>query len=330
MQNFNDIQLNVAEREKLFGAIMLQAPSGAGKTVGALILAFGIVKAKFPDMPEEEVWTKIGVVDTEHRRSLVNVNMLKGDLKIGKFLHVPLSAPYSVERVTYAVGLVKQAGCEVCIIDSTSHIWEGSGGIQDYQQNLGGRFQDWRTANKDAYDPFVKLVTGQLHDMHIINTSRTKQEYAMSQGEDGRMGVQKLGMKPIQRDSLEYEFQIVFNINMDNIASVSKDNSGLFLGQEFKITTEQGRLIYEWLDEGKDIIAEREAEAARLEEQRLGLVTDIETQATNFELQDWLNGVIAHPFFGKPLANLDYDKLVTIRQQLQIQMEAKENESKNS
>lgn len=330
MQNFNDIQIGTAEREKLFGAIMFQAPSGGGKTVGALILAFGMMKAKYPELPEDEVWTKIGVVDTEHRRALVNVNMMKGETKIGKFLHVPLQAPFSVERITYAVGLVKQAGCEVCILDSTSHIWEGSGGIQDYQQNLGGRFQDWRTANKDVYEPFVQLVTGQLHDMHMICTSRTKQEHAMVVNEMGRTEVKKLGMKPIQRDSLEYEFQIVFNINMEQIASVSKDNSGLFLGMNETITENHGKLIYEWLDEGKDIIAEREAEAARLEEQRMGLVQDIAKQAEDFSLNDWLGGVLAHPFFGKPLEQLDYDKLVTIRQQLQIKMEETENAAKNS
>lgn len=330
MQNFNDIQIGTAEREKLFGAIMFQAPSGGGKTVGALILAYGMMKHKYPELAEADVWKKIGLVDTEHRRALVNVNMMKGETKIGAFLHVPLQAPFSVERITYAVGLVKQAGCEVCILDSTSHIWEGSGGIQDYQQNLGGRFQDWRTANKDVYEPFVQLVTGQLHDMHMICTSRTKQEHAMVVNEMGRTEVKKLGMKPIQRDSLEYEFQIVFNINMEQVASVSKDNSGLFLGMNETITENHGKLIYEWLDEGKDIVAEREAEAARIEEQRMGLVQDIAKQAVDFNLNDWLGGVLAHPFFNKPLEQLDYEKLVTIRQQLQIKMEEQENEAKNS
>lgn len=325
MNQYNDIQINVAEREKLFGAIMFQAPSGGGKTVGALILAYGMMKAKYPEMAEDELWKKIGLVDTEHNRALVNVNMLKGQVKIGRFLHVPLKAPFSVERMTFAVGLAKQAGCEVCIIDSSSHVWEGTGGIQDYQQQLGGRFQDWRTANKDVYEPFVKLITGELHDMHMICTSRTKQEHAMVVNELGKTEVKKLGMKPIQRDSLEYEFQIVFNVDMEQKASVSKDNSGLFIGMYETITPEHGKLIYEWLDEGKDIVAEREAEAKRIEEQRAGIAEETKRLCEQWGLQEWLKQMEAHPYFGGVSVDLmEYGKLMELRQGLQGQIEALE------
>lgn len=329
--NFNDIQIGDAVREKLIGAIMLQAPSGAGKTTGALILAFGMMRAKYPDLPENEVWGKIAVIDTEHRRALVNVNMLKGDVKIGVFKHIPLGKPYSVDRLVFALGLAHNQQCEVAIIDSTSHFWEGEGGIMDYQQELGGRFQDWKEANKEMYYPFIDAVTGVTHEMHIINTARTKQEHVMDIDEDtGKRVVKKLGLKPVQRDSLEYEFQVVFNIDMEHKARVSKDNSGLFLGMSKTLTTEHGKLLYQWLDEGKDIIAERQAEAERLEQQRIGLAMDIKAQAESFGLTAWLGQVTAHPYFGSDVELLPLDKLEEIRVQLQKQMEAMEQNAQNS
>jgi len=322
---FNDIQVVKAVREKLIGAIMLQAPSGAGKTTSALLLAYGMMKAKYPELKDEEIWIKIGVVDTEHKRSLVNVGMQKGNVTIGHYKFVEFNKPYSIERAFACFTVLKQQGVEVIIFDSTSHVWEGTGGIQDYQQALGGRFQDWRTANKDAYEPFVDLVTGVVHEITIINTARTKQEHAMVTNELGKTEVQKLGMKPIQRDSLEYEFQIVFNIDMDHKARVSKDNSGLFESMSEAITPEHGKLIYEWLDEGKDILAEKKEKERIENEKRLGLAADIHKQATDFNLLSWLGQTLAHPYFNvSRLEDLDMQKLEEIRKAMQPVMEQQE------
>lgn len=323
--DFSDLMVTDAVREKLIGAIMLQAPSGAGKTVGALILAYGMMKAKYPEATEDEVWAKIGVIDTEHKRSLVNVGMLKGEIVVGRFKFVDFKKPYTIARATACFSLLKQQGVEVIIFDSTSHMWEGEGGILEYQQMLGGRFQDWQTANKDAYAPFIDLVTGVTHEVNVINTARTKQEHAMVVNELGKTEVQKLGMKPIQRDSLEYEFQIVFNVDMQQNARTSKDNSGLFMGQTFTIKPEHGKLIYEWLDEGKDIIAERREQERIMEEQRLGLAADIEKQAVDFNLKPWLNTMLAHPFFNVVnITDLPLDKLERLRVGIQDEMEKQE------
>lgn len=321
----NDIQAVTAIREKLIGAIMFQAPSGAGKTTSALILAYGMMKAKYPDLDDADIWQKIGVIDTEHKRSLVNVGMLKGEVVIGKFLFVEFNKPYSVQRSFACFNVLKAKGAEVIIFDSTSHVWEGTGGIQDYQQKLGGQFQHWRKTNTDVYEPFIDLVTGVAHETTVINTSRTKQEHAMVQNELGRTEVKKLGMKPIQRDSLEYEFQIVFNIDMDNKAQVSKDNSGLFLGMNETITPAHGKLIYEWLDEGKDILAEKRKIAEAYKQQCLGLASDIATQAKEFGLVEWLNQLLGHAYYqGKKLHDLELEDLNGIRQHMQPLMEQKE------
>jgi AAA domain len=253
------ITVRKAKREKLIAAVQIAGPSGAGKTLGGLLMAYGMMKELYPNASEAELWDKIALIDTEHERSLVyeglNDHRTYG-VKIGEFLFVPLDKPYTVQRYNMAVKAAKDAGAEVVVIDSISHAWEAEGGLLDLQQQKGGNFQAWREINP-VYGQFVDLAIGVTHRIHTISTARAKQEYAMEQSETGKLSVKKLGLKQVQRDSLEYEFQIVFNVDMDHIASTSKDNSGLFERPD-KITPDHGRKLIQWLDKGIDVKGKEE------------------------------------------------------------------------
>ena len=49
--------------------------------------------------------------------------------------------------------------------------------------------------------------------------------------------VTKMGMAPEQRDGLDYEMTLVFNIiNQTHIAEATKDRTGLFDGKQFLIS----------------------------------------------------------------------------------------------
>ncbi len=82
---------------------------------------------------------------------------------------------------------------------------------------------------------------------HIIATMRSKTEYAQVT-ENGKTGIKKLGMAPIQRDGMEYEFTAVFDLNLEHVVSVSKDRTGLFDGQYFKPHIVTGRKLLTWLN----------------------------------------------------------------------------------
>src|SRR5574342_868215 len=127
-----------AKRQQLIAAVEIAGPSGAGKTLGALLIAYGMLKEKYPELTNEQIWDKIGLVDTEHERSLVYEGMEKQGVRIGEFLFVPLEAPYTVSRYDKAVKLLKDSGAEVVIADSISHAWESEGGLLDLQQTKGG------------------------------------------------------------------------------------------------------------------------------------------------------------------------------------------------
>ncbi|MBR3117796.1 ATP-binding protein [Bacillus paranthracis] len=251
------LKVTDAQREKLKACIALFGASGGGKTLTSLILAYGMMKEAYPDVPEEEVWKKIGVIDTEHKRSLLYANNTIKGYKIGSFKYVELDAPYSTVRYQQAIELLKKNGCEVIIADSLSHAWEGIGGILDQQQDLGGRFQDWKTM-KPVIKEFIKSLTE--NDVHIIATLRTKQEYQAERDDNDKLQIRKLGLKPIQKDDLEYEFMIVLRMEQNHTATPTKDNSNLINENGELIKPEHGAIIYKWLELGVDVRAEQENE----------------------------------------------------------------------
>lgn len=250
-----------AVREQLVGSIGFIGASGAGKTLGMLKIAYGFISKKYPKLSDEAKWHKIGVIDTEHERSKIYAGTTSFGIDVGSFKHLDFEAPYTVERLDAAIKHLKdEHKVEIIIVDSTSHFWDGQGGILDLQQSFGGTFAAWQQTNPH-YAHFVSLVTGEKYGIDMLNGMRAKQHYEVSQSEIGKLQVQKMGLKPVQRDSLEYEFHIVFNIDMDHIATPMKDNSGMFnTVPPAQIEQEYGEKLFLWLKEGKDVKAEEKAE----------------------------------------------------------------------
>jgi len=102
------MELKTATRKKVKLKLNISAPSGAGKTMGALLMAKGLVGE----------WPKIAVIDTENRSASLYSHL-------GDFLTIDLSAPYSPERYIEAIDMCLKNGIECIIIDSSSHEWSG-------------------------------------------------------------------------------------------------------------------------------------------------------------------------------------------------------------
>ena len=69
-----------------------------------------------------------------------------------------------------------------------------------------------------------------------------------SENERGRTEIRKVGLAPVQREGIDYEFAVVFDVNSDHLVNVSKDRTRLFDGDIFTITTDTGKVLREWLD----------------------------------------------------------------------------------
>lgn len=212
----------------------LASPSGFGKTYSALLLAFGMTNE----------WEKIAVIDTENDSASLYSHL-------GAFKTIRLDAPFSADRYIQAIDTCEKAGMEVIIIDSITHLWKGAGGILEYQNSLGGRYQDWAKATP-IYQRWLNKIL--QSGCHIITTTRKKQAYNMVT-EGNKTKVEKAGLEDEIRDGYEYEMTIAFEIiNDQHLTKASKDRTGLFVKvPEFVISPETGRMILRWCESGSEL-----------------------------------------------------------------------------
>lgn len=229
-------------REKSKLRLAIAGPSGAGKTLSALLLAYGIT----------EDWGKIALIDTEHGRAKFYAN--RTEFETGKFLYQEMQPPYTPDKYISMVNEgVEAVGYDgVIIVDSFSHAWSGEGGVLEIQEDIERKnikktsFSAWNEAGRIQNNLVNSILSVRCH---TIVTMRTKTAYAMEQNDKGKTVPAKIGLAPIQRENVEYEFDIVMNIERNHVASVSKDTTFLddWVGI---ITPELGKSLREWLDEG--------------------------------------------------------------------------------
>lgn len=227
-----------AERKKAKLRLGISAPSGAGKTYSSLLIAYGITGD----------WEKVGLIDTENG---------SGDLyaHLGDYLVLPIEAPYTPDKYVEAIKAFEKHGVEVVVVDSLSHAWSGEGGILDIQaaKAAASRSGNSYTAWRDVTPMHNALVNTILQSKcHIISTMRAKTEYVQEKNDQGKTEIKKVGLAPIQRDGMEYEFTVMLDLSHNHYASASKDRTGLFDGQAFKPGIETGNKLLEWLETGVD------------------------------------------------------------------------------
>ena len=129
------MELKKASRKQIKLKVAMAGTSGSGKTMSALLVAYGITGD----------WSKIAVIDTENRSSELYVGSSAGDVTIGEFLTIQLQAPYTPERYIEAITTCEKCNdVDVIIIDSVSHEWEGKGGILSISESMtGNSFANW-------------------------------------------------------------------------------------------------------------------------------------------------------------------------------------------
>lgn len=225
------MQLQIASRKKAKIKMALQGPSGSGKTKSSLLIAYGLCGS----------WEKISVIDTENRSA-----DLYADL--GKYNVLPLTPPFTPERYIQALELCNSSGMQVIIVDSISHEWEGIGGILEIHSGMiGNSFTNWGKLTP-RHNAFIQTLLQM--DVHVIGTIRSKQEYVLSE-KNGKQVPEKVGMKGITREGLDYEFTLVFDLDITLKAKSTKDRTQLFFGKpEFIPTTDTGAIILKWCNQG--------------------------------------------------------------------------------
>lgn len=228
------MNLQQAERKQAKIKLGLQSPSGAGKTYSALLLAYGLVND----------WSKIAVIDTENHSADLYAHL-------GPYQVLALEKPFTPERYIEAIEICEKAGIAAIIIDSISHEWEGVGGILNiHGAMIGNTFINWNKVTP-RHNAFVQKIL--QSPCHIIATIRSKQDYVLSE-KNGKMVPEKVGLKGVTREGLDYEFTIVFELDIKHQATSTKDRTGLFMDKpSFMITPETGQTIAHWCSTGKSL-----------------------------------------------------------------------------
>lgn len=224
-----------ATRRFVYLKIAITGPSGSGKTKSALEIAAGLCPGG-----------KIGVIDSENRSACAYADQYEFEVD-------EIEPPFTVQRYNQKIHDAVKAKFDVLIIDSISHQWAGSGGLLEHkdtldaaQSNNKAQFSNWNKITKQ-HESFKSALL--QTDIHIICTIRSKQGYMITEASDGKKGeIRKVGMDPVQRDGIEYEFVTVFDMNMKHYAEVSKDRTGMFDGTVFQPSKLTGEMFRKWLD----------------------------------------------------------------------------------
>lgn len=241
------IQIKKAKRSAAKIKIGMAGISGTGKTMSALLMGYGLIKAAHPGMSEPDLWEKILVIDTENKSASLYAGKRVGSMRIGEFLTIEIGAPFTAQKYMDAIQAAQDAGVEYLIIDSMSHVWNAEGGMLEMQANVAKRTGNSYTAWRDVTPLFNQLMNKILQcDMHTVMTFRSKKEYAIEE-ENGRKKVTAKGMGITFREGNDYETTIFFELDQNHTAYATKDRTGIFDQRYFVISPETGKEIWEWL-----------------------------------------------------------------------------------
>lgn len=210
--------------------LAIYGPSGSGKTYTSLRIAASL-------------GGPVAVIDTERGSASKYADQFEFDV-------LNMDAPYHPDNFIRAIQAAEQAGYQVLIVDSLSHVWNGPGGIleivdEEARKLKGNSYVAWAKGTP-LHNRLIDAMTRAR--LHIIGTMRSKTEYVLETNERGKTTPRKVGTAPVQRDGMEYEFDVALDMTPDNDAIVQKTRCPALTGRVFNKPGEDvADILKEWL-----------------------------------------------------------------------------------
>lgn len=198
------------------GRVALVGPAGSGKSYTMLVLA-RLLAGKDG---------KVAAIDTEHGSLSKYASLFDFDvIEMGS---------YSPENFTEALTVAEKAGYDVFCCDSLSHFWMGKDGALEFVDEKSLKLKDKMGGWKE-FRPHERAMVDRMiaSPCHIICTMRTKTDYQEIE-ENGKKKRVKVGLAPVQRDGMEYEFDLVGYMDDENNLIVDKTRCPEFSGRAIK------------------------------------------------------------------------------------------------
>lgn len=226
------MNLQIAKRKQTKMRVAIQGVSGSGKTFSSLQLAYGL----------SSDFTRIAVIDTETMSSTLYAHL-------GEYKVLPMIAPFTPESFIDAIETCEKERMDVIIIDSISHEWEGEGGVIDIHSSmLGNSFTNWSKVMPRHNALIQKILNSKCH---IIVTMRSKHDYVLTD-KNGKSVAEKVGMKAVQKDGIEYDFTVLFELDGQHYAKCTKDRTQIFSTLiPYGLNENSGQEMKRWCIEGE-------------------------------------------------------------------------------
>lgn len=230
----------------------IDGPAGSGKTFTALRFAHSLARGG-----------KIAVIDTERGSASKYVGEAPDGIPWA--FDVAELTTFAPSNYVEAINSAAIAGYAVLVIDSLSHAWEGKGGALEMKDKSGDKNQytAWRAVTPEHNRMIDAILQA---PMHVITSMRSRMEYVQEQNEAGRTVIRKVGMAPIQRPGMEYEFDIVCDVDQEHNLRVTKSRCNAMADQQ---ANRPGPSFFAplvaWLESGS-------AEALRVMDERRALI----------------------------------------------------------
>lgn len=218
-----------AKKEQVWLKVLLSGASGSGKSYSALRVAKGIA---------DKCNSPIAYIGTEGSRDLYYSNDFEYDL-------LQLEDPFTIDKYLEAIDEAIRAGYKVLVIDSLTHEWLWLNDTHDKMP--GNSFQNWGKLKPQHRAFMDRILTCPIH---VIATSRSKDEWVLETDSKGRQVPKKVGLGSQQDKNITYEYTVSLVIEQDtHIAHADKDNTKIFDGRYDVLTEKDGEKLYEWAND---------------------------------------------------------------------------------
>lgn len=237
------ISFQPAEKSQGYLRLAIYGPSGSGKTMSSLRIATGL-------------GGRVAVIDTERGSASKYADRWQFDV-------AELADDKGISKLVQALNAAQQAGYNVVIIDSLSHAWQELLAEVDRLAQAKYRGNSWAAWSEGTPKQRGLIDALLSYPGHVIATMRARTEWlADTSGKKGSAPV-RVGLAPEQGKGIEYEFDLLMEISVDNVAHIIKDRTGEFHGQVIdKPDEELGERLAAWLGTGAPmpppVIPERE------------------------------------------------------------------------
>lgn len=224
-----------ATKKQSKARIALDGPSGSGKTWTALVTAVALADGG-----------KVAVIDSERGSASKYADDHDFDV-------LELDGDFHPDHYIKAIRDAAEAGYAVVLIDSLTHAWAGKNGVLEQVDAAKARFGGNSQRAWAVGTPMWQgLIDAMLQSpIHVIATMRSKVKYVEVDKGGGRKGYEKMGMEPVAREGIDYEFDVVGDLDLEHNLVVSKSRAGNRLDSMYRRPgPEFGKAILAWLTDG--------------------------------------------------------------------------------